>query len=89
MKKILASLSLFLSLFIVSCSDDYNDLPIQRSASANNAAENVSTNNTNEEENNSDSIRIKTYNSNISGEMGQLPVRKLDISGEMGQLPVW
>jgi hypothetical protein len=89
MKKISISvLSLFLSLFIVSCSDDYNDIPMQKSFSADSATEAILINNTNTGENNSENQGNKLYKIDISGETAQNPVRRIDISGETAQNPV-
>lgn len=87
MKKITASIvSLSLSLFMVSCNDDYSDIPMQKSLSA----ENTLNSQTQKEENNSDNKEIGNYlvDMDISGETAQNPVRRMDISGETAQNPV-
>ena len=87
MKKITASIvSLSLSLFMVSCNDDYSDIPMQKSLSA----ENILNSQTQKEENNYENKEIGNYlvDMDISGETAQNPVRRVDISGETAQNPV-
>ncbi|WP_303812831.1 hypothetical protein, partial [Apibacter mensalis] len=58
MKKISISIvSLSLSLFITSCNDDYSDIPMQKTLSA----ENTLNSQTQKEENNSENTEIGIY----------------------------
>ena len=92
MKKIsLPIFSLIINLFIVSCNDDYADIPqTKKPVSMNNEiGDSFTINNKEDEEYFNEVMVAKPYRHlDVSGETAQNPVRIMDVSGETAQNPV-